>query len=165
MLMAAAGAQMTRAKVGVVVTDLIRRNPAVLAQTMLTLDHLTKGRAILGLGSGERLNIEPYGMPFDKPVARLSEGIDILRMLWDADGPVSYEGQVPPARERRARNVALRPDQPADLDRSARPAHARPDWAQVRRLAADQDDRRRSTANRSTRSGAAPKRPVASWAR
>lgn len=93
MLMAAAGSQMTKAKVGVVVTDLIRRNPAVLAQTMLTLDHLTKGRAILGLGSGERLNIEPYGMPFDRPVARLSEGIDIMRLLWEANGPVNYEGR------------------------------------------------------------------------
>lgn len=93
MMMAAAGAQMTTARVGVVVTDLIRRNPAVLAQTMLTLDHLTKGRAILGLGSGERLNIEPYGMPFDRPVARLSEGIDVMRLLWAADGPVSFEGK------------------------------------------------------------------------
>ena len=35
---------------------------------MLTLDHLTGGRAILGLGSGERINITPYGLPFDKPV-------------------------------------------------------------------------------------------------
>ena len=93
MVMAAAGAQMTRAKVGVVVTDLIRRNPAVLAQTMLTLDHLTQGRAILGLGSGERLNIEPYGMPFDRPVARLSEGIDVMRLLWESDGPVTFEGR------------------------------------------------------------------------
>lgn len=93
MMMGVAGAQMTRAKVGVVVTDLIRRNPAVLAQTMLTLDHLTQGRAILGLGSGERLNLEPYGMPFDKPVARLSEGIDILRLLWESDGPVTFDGK------------------------------------------------------------------------
>lgn len=93
MMMGVAGAQMTRARVGVVVTDLIRRHPAVLAQTMLTIDHLTQGRAILGLGSGERLNIEPYGMPFDKPVGRLSEGIDVLRMLWQSDGPVSFEGK------------------------------------------------------------------------
>jgi phthiodiolone/phenolphthiodiolone dimycocerosates ketoreductase len=94
MMMGVAGAQMTRAKVGIVVTDLIRRNPSVLAQTMVTIDHLTKGRAILGLGSGEKLNITPYGMPFDKPVARLSEGIDILRLLWESEGkPVNFEGQ------------------------------------------------------------------------
>jgi phthiodiolone/phenolphthiodiolone dimycocerosates ketoreductase len=91
-MMGAVGAQTTRLRVGVVVTDLIRRHPAVLAQTMLTLDHLTGGRAILGLGSGERLNIRPYGLPWDRPVARLSEGIDVMRLLWQAEGPVDFEG-------------------------------------------------------------------------
>lgn len=93
MMMGTVGSQLERTRVGVVVTDLIRRHPAVLAQTMLTVDHLTKGRGILGLGSGERLNITPYGMSFEKPVGRLSEGIDIIRLLWKADGKVSYEGQ------------------------------------------------------------------------
>jgi phthiodiolone/phenolphthiodiolone dimycocerosates ketoreductase len=92
-MMGLVGSQLERMRVGVVVTDLIRRQPAVLAQTMLTLDHATKGKAILGLGSGERLNITPYGMPFDKPVGRLAEGIDIIRMLWDADGPIDFEGK------------------------------------------------------------------------
>ena len=92
LMMGIVGAQLERMKVGVVVTDLIRRQPAVLAQTMLTLDHATKGKAILGLGSGERLNITPYGMPFERPVGRLSEGIDVIRMLWDADGPIDFEG-------------------------------------------------------------------------
>lgn len=91
-MMGAVGAQTTRLRVGVVVTDLIRRHPAVLAQTMLTLDHLTGGRAVLGLGSGERLNIRPYGLPWDRPVARLSEGIDVIRLLWRAEGPVDFDG-------------------------------------------------------------------------
>lgn len=91
-MMGAVGAQTTRLRVGVVVTDLIRRHPAVLAQTMLTLDHLTGGRAVLGLGSGEQLNIRPYGLPWDRPVARLSEGIDVMRLLWQAEGPVDFEG-------------------------------------------------------------------------
>ena len=93
LMMGVVGSQLERMKVGVVVTDLLRRQPAVLAQTMLTLDHATKGKAILGLGSGERLNISPYGMPFNKPVSRLSEGIEVIRLLWDADGPVSYDGE------------------------------------------------------------------------
>ena len=92
-MMGAVGAQTTRLRVGVVVTDLIRRHPAVLAQTMLTLDHLTQGRAILGLGSGEQLNIRPYGLPWDKPVARLAEGIEVIRLLWGAEGPVDFEGR------------------------------------------------------------------------
>lgn len=92
-MMAAVGAQLDTAKVGVVVTDLIRRNPAQLANTLLTLDHVTGGKAILGLGSGEQLNIGPYGLPWDKPVARLAEGLDVLRLLMENDGPVSYEGK------------------------------------------------------------------------
>lgn len=91
-MMGVVGAQTERIKVGVVVTDLIRRNPAMAAATALTLDHVTKGRAIIGLGSGEKLNVTPYGMSFEKPVARLSEGIDVMRLLWAADGPVDYHG-------------------------------------------------------------------------
>ena len=92
-MMAAAGAQTSSIRVGVCVTDLIRRDPSMAASSALTLDHVTQGRAILGLGTGERLNVTPYGMPFDKPVGRLTEGVDVMRRLWDADGPVSYEGR------------------------------------------------------------------------
>ena len=92
-MMGVVGAQTERIRVGVVVTDLIRRHPAVAAQAALTLDHVTRGRAIIGLGSGEKLNITPYGMPFETPVARLSEGIDVMRLLWSADGPVDFTGR------------------------------------------------------------------------
>ncbi len=92
LMMGAVGAATERIRVGSVVTDLIRRNPAMVAMQTLTLDHLTRGRSILGLGSGEAMNITPYGLPFDRPVGRLAEGIDVIRMLWEADGPVSYEG-------------------------------------------------------------------------
>jgi phthiodiolone/phenolphthiodiolone dimycocerosates ketoreductase len=53
----------------------------------------TEGRAICGLGSGEQLNVRPYGLPWDKPVARLAEGIEVIRRLWRADGPVDFEGR------------------------------------------------------------------------
>lgn len=92
-MMGAVGSHTERIRLGVVVTDLIRRHPAMAAQAMLTVDHLAGGRAIFGLGSGERMNITPYGMPFDRPVARLSEGIDVIRRLWEADGPISFEGR------------------------------------------------------------------------
>jgi phthiodiolone/phenolphthiodiolone dimycocerosates ketoreductase len=91
--MGASASHTTKLKVGVVVTDLIRRHPAMAAQAMLTVDHLAQGRAIFGLGSGERMNLTPYGFPFDKPVARLEEGIDIVRRLWAADGPIDYDGR------------------------------------------------------------------------
>lgn len=93
LMMGAVGAATEKIKVGSVVTDLIRRNPAMVAMQALTLDHLTQGRSILGLGSGEAMNVTPYGLPFDRPVSRLAEGIDVIRRLWEADGPVNYEGK------------------------------------------------------------------------
>lgn len=92
-MMAAAAMVTERVRLGVVVTDVLRRHPGVLAQTALTLDHISKGRAILGLGSGEVLNIEPYGMDFSQPVAKLEEGLKIIKMLMSATGPVDYEGK------------------------------------------------------------------------
>ncbi|MEQ8716916.1 MAG: LLM class flavin-dependent oxidoreductase [Acidimicrobiales bacterium] len=93
LMMGAVGAATEKIKVGSVVTDLVRRNPAMVANQALTLDHLTRGRAIIGLGSGEAMNITPYGIDFDKPVSRLEEGLEVIRALWAADGPVDYEGK------------------------------------------------------------------------
>jgi phthiodiolone/phenolphthiodiolone dimycocerosates ketoreductase len=92
-MMGAAGAATSSIKVGVCVTDTIRRHPAMLAQAALTADHLASGRAILGLGSGEAMNITPYGMEFEKPVGRLEEAIKVMRLLWGAQGPVDFDGK------------------------------------------------------------------------
>ncbi|MHB1538610.1 MAG: LLM class flavin-dependent oxidoreductase [Solirubrobacteraceae bacterium] len=92
MMMGAAGAATERIKVGVNVTDTLRRHPAMLAQAALTADHLSRGRAILGLGSGERMNVEPYGIEWRKPVSRLAEAIAVIRLLWGSGGPVDFDG-------------------------------------------------------------------------
>lgn len=92
MMMGAVGAATERIRVGVSVTDTIRRHPAMLAQESLTVDHLARGRSILGLGSGERLNVVPYGIEWSKPVGRLEEAIRVIRLLWEAEGPVDFEG-------------------------------------------------------------------------
>ncbi|TFG04253.1 MAG: LLM class flavin-dependent oxidoreductase, partial [Promethearchaeota archaeon] len=47
---------------GTSVTETFRRHPAVLAQTLLTQDHISKGRVILGIGTGEGENVIPYGI-------------------------------------------------------------------------------------------------------
>jgi phthiodiolone/phenolphthiodiolone dimycocerosates ketoreductase len=92
-MMGAAGAATEHLRVGVCVTDVIRRHPAMLAQQALTVDHLARGRAILGLGSGERMNVAPYGIEWRKPVSRLMEGIDVIRALWESEGkPIDYHG-------------------------------------------------------------------------
>jgi phthiodiolone/phenolphthiodiolone dimycocerosates ketoreductase len=75
------------------VTEPYRHHPVSLAQAFVTLDHLTKGRAILGIGNGERENTEPYGMPFKKRVARLDEALALIRRLWTSGGePVDFDG-------------------------------------------------------------------------
>jgi phthiodiolone/phenolphthiodiolone dimycocerosates ketoreductase len=92
MMMGAAGAATERIRVGVNVTDTIRNHPAMLARSALTADHLSRGRAILGLGSGERMNVVPYGIEWHKPVGRLEEAIRVIRLLWEAEGPVDFDG-------------------------------------------------------------------------
>lgn len=91
---AAVGPQTERIRLGIGVTDILRRHPAMLAQSILTLDHITQGRVILGLGAGEALNITPYGLSFKKAVSKLEEGLQIIRKLWSAGGePVDFDGQ------------------------------------------------------------------------
>ena len=75
------------------VIDTVRRHPAMLAQSALTIDHLAKGRFVLGLGSGETENTVPYGFDFAKPVSRFEEALEVIRLLWDSDGPVDFDGQ------------------------------------------------------------------------
>ncbi|MEV5848558.1 LLM class flavin-dependent oxidoreductase [Streptomyces sp. NPDC051985] len=90
--MAVAGAATTSIKVGVGVTDTLRRHPAMLALSALTAQHFAGGRVILGLGSGERLNVSPYGLEWNRPTARLAEALEVVRLLWRADGPVDFDG-------------------------------------------------------------------------
>jgi phthiodiolone/phenolphthiodiolone dimycocerosates ketoreductase len=75
-----------RLRLGVSVTDTARRNPAVTAQAAATLHLLTRGRAILGIGTGEREGNEPYGVEWSKPVARFEEAMATIRALWDSKG-------------------------------------------------------------------------------
>lgn len=88
-----------RLRLGVCVTDGGRRNPAVTAQAAATLHLLTRGRAILGIGVGEREGNEPYGVEWTKPVARFEEAIATIRALWNSQGePVSRDSQYFPLR-------------------------------------------------------------------
>lgn len=98
-MMGAAATHTERIRVGVVVTDLIAKHPASVAQAALTIDHLSQGRAIIGVGSGERMNVTPYGMSFERPVARLAEGIEVMRKLWAADGPIDHDGEFFPLKD------------------------------------------------------------------
>lgn len=96
----AARNRLGRLRLGVGVTDASRRNPAVTAQAAATLHLLTRGKAILGIGVGEREGNEPYGVEWSKPVARLEEAIATIRALWDSAGElVSRDSPYFPLRD------------------------------------------------------------------
>ena len=95
-LIALVGQATQRVALGTGVTDIIRRSPPDVARTFVTLSLATQGRAVLGLGAGERLNTEPYGLDYRKQVSRLEEALHIIRLLWDqplGGEPVSFEGR------------------------------------------------------------------------
>jgi F420-dependent oxidoreductase-like protein len=70
------------------------RQPAATAMAAMTMDHLSGGRFILGLGvSGPQVVEGWYGMPFAKPLARTREYITILREIWARRGPLEFNGE------------------------------------------------------------------------
>lgn len=89
----AAAVQTSRIRLGTAVTDAVRRHPALLAQTFLTLDHLSHGRAILGIGVGEAENILPFGFSYERRASRLIEAVEMIRLLWSTTDPVDADGE------------------------------------------------------------------------
>jgi len=92
-VVAAAAGATKEIRLGIGVTDLVRRHPASLAQTALTLDHLTGGRFVLGVGSGEALNLTPFGVRNSRPLSRLDEGLEVMRLLMASADPVDFRGE------------------------------------------------------------------------
>jgi alkanesulfonate monooxygenase SsuD/methylene tetrahydromethanopterin reductase-like flavin-dependent oxidoreductase (luciferase family) len=87
------GARTERVMLGSGVTDIQRMHPAKTASTVATLDNLTGGRAILGIGAGEVMNTKPYGIEWETVetrISRLREYIEVVQALWSS----SYENQV-----------------------------------------------------------------------
>jgi alkanesulfonate monooxygenase SsuD/methylene tetrahydromethanopterin reductase-like flavin-dependent oxidoreductase (luciferase family) len=75
------------------ISDAHKYHPAVLAQRLTTIDRLTDGRFILGLGLGEAMNLDPFGIAWDKPLSRMVESIKLIRMLWESREPFDFEGR------------------------------------------------------------------------
>jgi F420-dependent oxidoreductase-like protein len=88
------GAATERIKLGTSITQISARTPASTAMTAITLDHLSGGRLILGLGvSGPQVVEGWYGQDYAKPLARTREYVDILRRIVARDQPVEYHGE------------------------------------------------------------------------
>jgi F420-dependent oxidoreductase-like protein len=87
------GRETKRIRLGTSVIQLSARTPTACAMAALTLDHLSGGRHILGLGvSGPQVVEGWYGAKFPKPLARTREYIDILRQVWAREAPVHSDG-------------------------------------------------------------------------
>jgi phthiodiolone/phenolphthiodiolone dimycocerosates ketoreductase len=90
---AAAAVLTTNTPLATSVVDTVRRHPSLLAQSALTIDHLAEGRFILGLGSGESENTVPYGFDLSGAVSRFEEALSVIRLLWESDGTVDFNGR------------------------------------------------------------------------
>ncbi|MGV8885849.1 MAG: LLM class F420-dependent oxidoreductase [Microbacteriaceae bacterium] len=87
------GSHTRKVQLGTGIAQLSARTPAATAMAALTLDHLSGGRMILGLGaSGPQVVEGWYGQPYPKPLARTREYVSIIRSILDRDGPVTAPG-------------------------------------------------------------------------
>jgi coenzyme F420-dependent oxidoreductase len=83
-----------RIKLGSGVVSVFSRTPAVIAQTIATLDEISEGRMILGLGTSGPTVIEDWhGVKFEKPIQRTREYVEIIRMVLSGER-VNYEGEI-----------------------------------------------------------------------
>ena len=88
-------AQTSKIRVGTAIMQMPARTPAMCAMTAMSLDQLSGGRFIVGLGaSGPQVVEGWHGVPYGKPVTRTKEYIQIMRKIFEREGPVEFDGQV-----------------------------------------------------------------------
>ncbi|HSZ41665.1 MAG TPA: LLM class F420-dependent oxidoreductase [Trebonia sp.] len=88
------GSRTQHVKLGTAVSQLSARPPATLAMTAMTMDHLTGGRVIIGLGTSNPQVVEGwYGQPYSRPLERTREYVEILRKVIARQEPVTYQGK------------------------------------------------------------------------
>jgi F420-dependent oxidoreductase-like protein len=88
------GASTTKLRLGTAVCQLSARTPTATAMSALTLDHLSNGRMMLGLGaSGPQVVEGWYGQPYRKPLARTREYVEIIRRILARETPLDFQGE------------------------------------------------------------------------
>ena len=96
-ILAAMATATSRVKIGAMVTSNTFRHPVVLAKMATTIDHLSNGRLILGIGTGYlESEHKAYGItlpPVKERIDRFAEALQLITTLWAADSRVSFKGQ------------------------------------------------------------------------
>jgi F420-dependent oxidoreductase-like protein len=88
-------AQTEKIRVGTAIMQMPARTPAMAAMTAMSLDQLSGGRFIAGLGaSGPQVVEGWHGVPYGKPVTRTREYIKIMRKIMEREGPVEFQGEM-----------------------------------------------------------------------
>ncbi|HEU5431990.1 MAG TPA: LLM class flavin-dependent oxidoreductase [Thermomicrobiales bacterium] len=114
-LLSALAASTSRVGLGLLVSCTAFRNPALLAKMAATVDEISGGRLILGLGAGWcKLEFRAFGYPFDHRVGRFEEAVQIITGLL-RDGRVDFQGTYYEARECELRPRGPRPQGPPIL--------------------------------------------------
>ena len=115
-----------RIQIGAGILPIYSRTPTLMAMTAAGIDALSEGRCILGLGASGPQVIEGWhGVPYDRPLQRTREIIEVCRQVWAREAPLTYQGK--------AYTVPLPPEQGTGLGKALkiinRPVRARiPIW-------------------------------------
>lgn len=91
--LAAAAMYTNKISLGTGVTNPYMVNPVITAQAIATLNDLAPGRVVLGIGAGDKTTLEAVGMEMPKPLAAVSETIDLFRKLTSGE-TVAFQGEV-----------------------------------------------------------------------
>lgn len=93
-VLAACAAQTSRILLGTSITSVFVRTVPTIAMAAATLDHLSAGRFILGVGSSHKVQVEgEHGVPYAKPLTRVRETVAVIRELL-RDGRVHFDGET-----------------------------------------------------------------------
>ncbi len=88
------GSASTKLRLGTAIMQISARTPTAAAMAAISMDHLTGGRFILGIGaSGPQVVEGWYGQSYPKPLARTREYVEIVRRVLARSGPVEYDGE------------------------------------------------------------------------
>ncbi|MDQ6772047.1 MAG: LLM class flavin-dependent oxidoreductase [Candidatus Dormibacteraeota bacterium] len=92
-LLAAMAEATSRVRIGLIVTGMVHRHPALLAKMAVTVDHLSAGRLEFGVGAGwAAVEHRMYGIDVAHAIGRFDEGLAVIQLLWTQDRS-DFEGR------------------------------------------------------------------------